>query len=209
MRLITECLAIDQAAGKCVVANAAKDANSLENMLIQGMREIGFTRIEEIEHMVTSGTKGYNEMIAKQNEGTAWEKAPEQTEEQKAAIAKTKEEQVLLNRQKRDAAEKESELKAMATQWAKREYLRKNLKRRIPIKEDEFIEIIWERAMFEADLKYRTMQGQAVSESEERQKFREGQEAKKKEAYKAEQERWKQMEYGELEPPEERTVSFR
>ena len=57
LRILTECLAIDKAAGKCVVANAAKDANSLENMLIQGMREIGFNRLEEIEHMVSRGAK--------------------------------------------------------------------------------------------------------------------------------------------------------
>ena len=57
LRIITECLAIDKAAGKCVVASAAKDANSLENMLIHGMREIGFKRIEEIEYMVTMGAK--------------------------------------------------------------------------------------------------------------------------------------------------------
>jgi hypothetical protein len=57
LRILTECLAIDQAAGKCVVANAAKETNSLENMLIQSMREIGFKRIEEVEHMVTVGAK--------------------------------------------------------------------------------------------------------------------------------------------------------
>merc|ERR1712127_428139 len=93
---------------------------------------------------VTSGTKSYNDMIAAQEDGAAWEKAPEQTEEQKAEVARTKEEQVLLNRQKRAEAEKQGELKTMATQWAKREYLRKNLKRRIPIKEDDFIEIVWD-----------------------------------------------------------------
>lgn len=57
LRIITECLALDKAAGKCVVASAAKEANSLEEMMIQAMREFGFTRIEEVEHMVTSGTK--------------------------------------------------------------------------------------------------------------------------------------------------------
>ena len=83
----------------------------------------------------------------------------------------------------------------MAMEWAKREYLRKHLKRHIPIsiEEDEFIEVIWDRAMFEALLKYRTMQGQAVSESEE------SQEKKKAEAYKLEQERWTKMQIEELE----------
>lgn len=57
LRIITESLAIDKAAGKCVVARSAKDTNSLEYMLIHGMREIGFKRIEEVEYMVTIGAK--------------------------------------------------------------------------------------------------------------------------------------------------------
>jgi hypothetical protein len=57
LRIITESLAIDKAAGKCVVARSAKDTNSLEYMLIHGMREIGFKRIEEVEYMVTMGAK--------------------------------------------------------------------------------------------------------------------------------------------------------
>ena len=57
LRLASECLALDNAAGKCVVATAARDVNSLESMLIRGMREIGFSRVEEIEHMVLRGAK--------------------------------------------------------------------------------------------------------------------------------------------------------
>ena len=57
LRIITECLTLEKAAGKCVIANAAKDTKSLDHMLIQGMREIGFTRLAEIEHMVTMGAK--------------------------------------------------------------------------------------------------------------------------------------------------------
>ena len=138
-------------------------------------------------------------MIAADKTDTAWEKVPDETDEEKAANARTKEETILINRQKRKDAEKQEELKTMAIEWAKREYLRKHLKRHIPIKEDEFIEVIWDRAMFEADLKYRTMQGQAVSESEERKKFKENQEMRKAEAYKTEQERWKKMQIDELE----------
>lgn len=206
LRLITECLAIDKAAGKCVVANAAKAANSLENMLITGMREMGVNRIQEIDHMVSLGVKGYNDAMTAQAEGSAWEKAPTETEEEKAAKARTKEEKIQIKRQERDETNKHAEVTVMATEWAKREYLRKNLKRRIPIKEDEFIEVIWDRAMFEADLKWRTMQGQAVSESEERKEFKESQEKKKAGAYKKEQERWTKMQYDELEPEEEKTV---
>lgn len=57
LRIITESLAIDKAAGKCLVASSARDLKSLENMLIQGMREVGFDRLQEVEYMVTRGAK--------------------------------------------------------------------------------------------------------------------------------------------------------
>lgn len=153
--------------------------------------------------------KGYNDLMEVEVDA-GWEKVPEETEEEKAAKAATKEEKLRLARESRDKAAKQEELADMATQWAKREYLRRSLKKPINIKEDEFIEIIWDRAMFEADLKYRTMQGQAVNESEERTQFKEDQEQKKADAYKAEQERWKQMDKQDIDPPEEaKTVSMR
>mmetsp|Transcript_27263 Transcript_27263/g.41170 ORF Transcript_27263/g.41170 Transcript_27263/m.41170 type:complete len:490 (-) Transcript_27263:84-1553(-) len=206
LRIITEALAIDKAAGKCVVATAAPDAKSLETYLVQGMREIGFDRLQEVEHMVTRGVKGYNEMLATEKEGVAWEKAPEPTDEELALEAASKEERMVLMRQKRQDAEKEEELKVLATEWAKREFLRKSLKRRIPIGEEEFIEIVWDRAMFEADLKYRTMMGLAVNESEERAQFKEDQKARKAAAYKKEQDRWNNLSTEDIEPPEQTTA---
>merc|ERR1740117_2629172 len=116
----SECLAIDKTAGKCVVAIAARDANSLENMLIQGMREIGFNRGEEIEHMVLRGAKGYNDMIVAKNNDASWEEAPEDSQEEEAAKAKASQENIDLGRQKRADAVKQAELEEMATQWAKR-----------------------------------------------------------------------------------------
>lgn len=155
-------------------------------------------------------TQGYNDMIAARESETGWEKAPEVSDEEKAVWAKAKEEQAEITRLSQNEARKQKELKSMATEWAKREYLRKQLKFPITIKEDEFIEVIWDRAMFEADIKYRTMQGQAVNESEERKKFKEEQEKKKADAYKKEQERWKKMELEELEPKTTaKPISFR
>lgn len=80
-------------------------------------------------------------MLASEQE-PAWEKAPEATDEEKAVEAATKEEQIALMRQTRKDAEKQKELETLATEWAKREFLRKSLKRRIPISEQEFIEIV-------------------------------------------------------------------
>jgi len=206
LRIITEALAIDKAAGKCVVASAAPDMKSLESMLVQGMREVGFDRLQEVEHMVTRGVKGYNDMLASEKEGVVWEKAPEPTDEEKALETASKEERMIMMKQKRQDSEKEQELKSLATTWAKREYLRKSLKRRIPIGEEEFIEIVWDRAMFEADLKYRTMSGLAVNESEERAQFKEDQKTRKAAAYKKEQDRWNSMTTEDMEPPEQTTA---
>merc|ERR1719221_158648 len=200
LRIITECLAIDKASGKCVVANAAKETSSLEHMMILSMREIGFNRLEEVEQMITSGVKGYNDLVtAREAETTAaWAKAPEPTEEDLAARQRTREEAMQIQKQKFASKAKKEEIDKIALAWAKKEYLRKSLKRRIPMKENEFVEVIWIRALFEADLKWRTMQGQAVNESEERKQFREEQEKKRNEAFKAEKERWSKMQYDDV-----------
>jgi hypothetical protein len=148
-------------------------------------------------------------MIAERESGSAWEMAPEPSDEEKAGWAKTKEEQDEINRQKQLEIRKQNELKKMATEWAQREYLRKQLKFHVNLSEEEFIEVIWDRAMFEADLKYRTMQGQAVNESEDRKKFKEAQEKKKADAYKKEQERWKKLQMEDLEPAgEKKPITF-
>lgn len=57
LRIVTECLAINGAKGKFVVANAFPDKTSVEGMLIQSMRETGFSRIEEVGMMVMNGSK--------------------------------------------------------------------------------------------------------------------------------------------------------
>jgi len=59
LRIVTECLAIEGAKGKCVIAKSYPDKSSLEGMLIQSMRESGFSRIEEVGMMVMNGSKVY------------------------------------------------------------------------------------------------------------------------------------------------------
>ena len=138
-------------------------------------------------------------LTARETEAKAsWVKAPEPTEEELAARQRTKEESMLIQKQKNASKAKKEELDKIALAWAKKEYLRKSLKRRIPMKEKEFVEVIWDRALFEADLKWRTMQGQAVNESEERKLFREEQEKKRNEAFEAEKERWSKMQYDDV-----------
>lgn len=76
---------------------------------------------------------------------------------------------------------KKNEIHEIARSWAKREYFRKSMSGNMGMTEEEYIESVWERAMFEGDLKYRMMHGMQTDERKETQEFEEKQ-ARKKEA---------------------------
>ena len=91
-------------------------------------------------------------------------------------------------------------LEEMAREWAKREFYKQSLKQgRMPISEEQYIDLVWDRAMFEADLKLRTMEGKSVNESEERKKFKEDQAKKKAAAFEKAKERFKNMMLEDIE----------
>lgn len=73
-------------------------------------------------------------MVEEKSKINAWEKALEPPEEERALEAKTKEEQDLLLRQKQQRSTGGQSWRIWVAQWAKREYLRMNLKGRIPVK---------------------------------------------------------------------------
>lgn len=64
--------------------------------------------------------------------------------------------------------EKALEIEKIATEWAKREYFRQSMAGSVDedMTEEAFIESVWERAMFEGDVKYRQMKGEDVDEAE-------------------------------------------
>jgi phosphopantetheinyl transferase (holo-ACP synthase) len=76
-------------------------------------------------------------------------------------------------------AKKQKEIESIATEWAKREYFRKATSGDMPYSEAEYIKSVWERAMFEGDLKYRMLHGQATDERKELAEFKKKQEKKK------------------------------
>ena len=49
----------------------------------------------------------------------------------------------------------------------------------MPYSEEEYIKSVWERALFEGDLKYRMMNGQETDERKELAEFKKKQEKKK------------------------------
>merc|ERR1712151_1151119 len=94
--------------------------------------------------------------------------------EKEAAIAWEKSEREFEERKKNEIGEN-------ARAWAKREYFRKSMGGNMGMTEEEYIESVWERAMFEGDLKYRMMHGGETDERKELAEFEEKQ-AKKKAA---------------------------
>lgn len=163
LRIVTECLAIEGAKGKFVVANAYPDKTSVEGMLIQSMRETGFSRIEEVGMMVMNGSKGCMKLIEDSQKPAALpvdNRTPEQKKADAEKAAKAREERLERQYLESMAKAREEKLKEYAEKWADREYYRKSLKSELIVRKPEFIETVWERAMFEADLQLRIEEGE-------------------------------------------------
>lgn len=72
------------------------------------------------------------------------------------------------------------EIENIAREWAKREYFRKTMDGAVDMTEDEFIQSVWDQALFEGELKYRQVHGEVVGDEEaERLNFKKRQELKK------------------------------
>ena len=88
--------------------------------------------------------------------------------------------EVRRERTKREYEEKkQKEVEEIAREWAKREYFRKSMAGDMPFSEEEYVKSVWERAMFEGDLKYRMLRGQDTDERKELAEFKKKQEKKK------------------------------
>lgn len=79
---------------------------------------------------------------------------------------------------------KKNEIEEISRSWAKREYFRKSMSGNMGMSEEEYIESVWARAMFEGDLKYRMMHGGKTDERKELSEFLDKQEKKKQAALK-------------------------
>jgi hypothetical protein len=97
------------------------------------------------------------------------------------AEAKKKDLEEREKREKERDDVKQKEIDDIAREWAKREYFRQSMSGDMPYSEEEYITSIWERALFEGDLKYRMLRGQETDERKELAEFQVKQ-AKKQEA---------------------------
>lgn len=77
--------------------------------------------------------------------------------------------------------ERTKEIEKIAREWGKREYFRQSMAGTVDgdMTEDQFIESVWDRAMFEGDLKYRQMKGEITDPENELADFKARQERKK------------------------------
>jgi hypothetical protein len=179
LRIVAECLGLDSACNKAMVFTEIKDVNATEAKLVKGLREGGYTRPQEIDHMIAKGPEAYKIAIEEFKV-----RAPKVTPQDEWLIQKQKEldedSAVRRTRVKAEYEEKKTkEIEDIAREWAKREYFRKATSGDMPYSEDEYIKSVWERALFEGDLKYRMLHGQETDERKELAEFKKKQEKKK------------------------------
>merc|ERR1712086_566859 len=148
--------------------------------LVIGLRQAGYTRPQEIDHMITKGVMGYEEAIEKYKKDKYDKENPDPeavAKQESEAIQKAKDNA----RQRREASleRKKTEVEDNARDWAKRQYFRKSLGGNIDMTEEEYIKSVWDRAMFEGDLKYRMSKGLDTDERSEIEEFEAKQEKKR------------------------------
>merc|ERR1712232_337939 len=188
LRLVTECLQLECGTNKALTFTEVTSTNTTENVgarLVKGLREAGYTRPQELDHMISKGVTAYEEAIDKYKQDK-WEKEnpdPELLEQE--AAEREKEAAIAWEKSEREFEErKQKEIEDTARAWAKREYFRKSMGGNMGMTEEEYIESVWERAMFEGDLKYRMMHGGETDERKELAEFEEKQKKKKAAALK-------------------------
>lgn len=195
MRMVTETLQLDIGAKKALTFSEVYETNVTEAKLIKGLREAGYARCQEIDHMLRDGPKNYqkalDEFLEKNpnwGDGVyatdAWWEDPKflaQVEEAKASYRRgdaVEDEEEEEEEEIKD--ERTLEIEKIATEWAKREFFSQSMAGTVneDMDEAEFIESVWDRALFEGDLKYRQMNGEEPDVAAELLDFKTQQERK-------------------------------
>lgn len=179
LRLVTECLGLSSGSNKAIVFSEVDNVNMTEAKLIKGLREGGYTRPQEIDHMLVKGAAVYQKAIDEYKV-----RKPEVTQHDEWLATKQKELEDNAAERKQKAKEeyeekKRMEIEEIAREWAKREYFRKSMSGDMPYSEEEYVKSVWDRALFEGDLKYRMMRGMDTDERKELADFKKKQEKKK------------------------------
>jgi len=181
LRVVAECLGLESACNKAMVFTEVQsaDVNNTAYKLVKGLREGGYTRPQELHHMIEKGPVAYTKAIEDYKT-----RVPSVTPQDEWLAQKQKElDENAADRKARIAKDYEdakiNEIESIAREWAKREYFRKATSGDMPYSEEEYIKSVWERALFEGDLKYRMLHGQETDERKELAEFKKKQEKKK------------------------------
>lgn len=185
MRMITECLQLEAGVNRALSFSKVTDVNATEAKLIKGLREAGYARPQEVDHMLRDGVSNYKQAIANFMEENPdyekgytsdvwWEEEKFQKSVRKSALRSAEE-----NQKVKDA--KVEEIEKIAKEWAKREYFKQMIAGNVEadMSEESFLESVWERAMFEGDVVHRQMKGQVTDVDSELEDFKAKQERKK------------------------------
>jgi hypothetical protein len=102
-----------------------------------------------------------------------WEGEQFQQSRKRSADAVVKKEQALKD-------ERTLEIEEVAKEWARREFFRQSMSGQVDAEmtEEDFVKSIWDRALFEGDLKYRQMKGEKTDDATELADFKTQQERK-------------------------------
>ncbi|GAX29163.1 hypothetical protein FisN_7Hh236 [Fistulifera solaris] len=189
-RMITEMLQLEAGANKAFSFAEIYNVNATEVRLIRGLREAGYARLQEIDHMLRDGAKNYEKAIeewltsnpdaAKGYTTNAW------WEQEQFQKSRRKSDERFLAEQQQEKDERTKEIEAIANEWVKREYFRQSMAGTVEndMTEAEFKETVWDRALLEGDLKYRIKMGEVVDEEMELADFKKRQERKQQELLK-------------------------
>lgn len=244
LRMITELLQLECGVNTAYAFAEVHNGNQTEAKLIKGLREAGYARPQEIDHMMRDGPQvstvltsqyGYTcsrlwsccvdcGLWTRTVEFVGWffcfsfcphfvshiahvtfvieqnyKKAVEdfKTKNPDAAAGFTNDiwwegEQFQQSRRKsaeREVAKEQSvkdertmEIEEVAKEWARREFFRQSMSGQVDAEmtEEDFIKSIWDRALFEGDLKYRQMKGEKIDDVTELADFKTQQERKQK-----------------------------
>jgi len=180
LRMVTELLQLECGKNKALCFREVYNPNITEAKLIRGLREAGYARPQEIDHMIRDGPEAYKEAVKnwKNDNGSADIDAWWEAEEFQKSIRERKIKDEAEIQLVKDA--RQEEVENIAREWAKREYFRVSMSAEgTSLSEDDYIKEVWERALFEGDLKYRQMNGEANNPEDELADFKAQQERKK------------------------------
>jgi hypothetical protein len=187
LRFVTELLQLEAGANRALAFAEVYNQNKTEAKLVKGLRQAGYARPQEIDHMLRDGPAAYKQAIqdflTKNPDAAKGYTTTDAWWEQdiyKQSRARTAEREVEKTKFALD--ERTQEVEAIAKEWAKREFFRVSMAGTVDadMTEDEFIESCWDRALFQGDLKYRQMKGEKMDEETELATFQSKQERKQK-----------------------------